>query len=90
MARAEALEMEQGGSGAQVGSVDSLFELGLMYSNGRGVGVDVIEAHKWFNLAALKGSREAREYRAELSRDMSRAQIADAQRRAREWLQKTH
>jgi hypothetical protein len=88
MARAEMPELEHRDSGGQGGSVDSLFELGLMYCNGRGVGIDIVEAHKWFNLAALKGSRAAREYRAEISRDMSRAEIADAQRRAREWLRK--
>lgn len=88
MARTEAHDVQHSGFGGQEGSVDSLYELGLMYCNGRGVGVDLIEAHKWFNLAAMKGNTAAREYRAELSRDLNRAQIADAQRRAREWLQK--
>lgn len=90
MARTEALEIEPAGSGGNGAMDDSLFELGLMYSNGRGVSVDLIEAHKWFNLAAMKGNAAAREYRAELARDMSRLQVADAQRRAREWLQRRH
>ena len=39
---------------AERGDVDALFELGVTYSTGRGgVSVDLIEAHKWFNLAAL-------------------------------------
>ncbi len=88
MARAETIDRELLGSGGQGGSGDALHELGLMYCIGRNVEVDLVEAHKWFNLAALQGNAAAREYRAELSRDLSRAQVADAQRRAREWLRR--
>ena len=72
--------------GAQGETADALFELGLMYSTGRDVDADMIEAHKWFNLAALRGNAEARRYRSELSAEMSRAEIGEAQRRARQWL----
>ncbi len=68
------------------GAPDALFELGLMYCSGREVGVDLIQAHKWFNLAAVRGSEEAKSYRLELSSEMSKDQIAEAQRQAREWL----
>ena len=88
MARVEVPELgksEARGQGG--GAADALYELGLAYCVGRGVDADVIEAHKWFNLAALKGSAAAREYRAELAREMSKTEIADAQRRARQWLQ---
>lgn len=71
---------------AQGGGPDALFELGLMYCCGRDVGTDLVEAHKWFNLAALRGNDEAKRYRAEISREMTRVDIARAQRRAREWL----
>jgi len=70
----------------QAGSPDALFELGLMYCSGREVALDMIEAHKWFNLAALRGNVEARHYRQEISREMSRDDIGAAQRRARDWL----
>jgi len=50
--------------------------------------VDYVAAHKWFNLAAMKGVNEARAWRAQLSREMSAVQIAEAQRQAREWLLK--
>ena len=41
---------------AERGDVDALFELGVTYSTGRGgQPVDLVEAHKWFNLAALSG-----------------------------------
>lgn len=67
-------------------SPDSLFALGMRYANGQGVDVDYVEAHKWFNLAAQLGSSEARALRAEIARDMTREQIAEAQRQAREWI----
>ena len=72
---------------AEAGSVDALFELGVTYSTGRGgVAVDLIEAHKWFNLAALNGSTRGQECRAEISVEMTAREIAEAQRQARAWL----
>lgn len=67
-------------------SADALFELGLMYCAGRDVELDLVAAHKWFNLAAMRGNAAAKEYRMEISREMSRKQVAEAQRQAREWL----
>ncbi len=63
-----------------------LFELGMKYCIGNSVGQDYVTAHKWFNLAAMKGSDEAKYYRRELALEMSPAQIAEAQRQARAWL----
>lgn len=71
---------------AQHGGADALFQLGLMYCAGRDVDVDLVEAHKWFNLAAMRGNDEAKAYRLELSREMTKKQIAAAQKSAREWL----
>lgn len=70
---------------AQGGAPDAYFELGLMYCAGREVDLDLIQAHKWFNLAALRGNDDAKRYRQEISSEMSKAQIAEAQRLAREW-----
>ncbi len=68
-------------------SGDELFQLGLRYSTGQGgMPLDYISAHTLFNLAALRGSIEAKVYRKELSAEMDPADIADAQRAAREWL----
>jgi len=75
---------------AQGGQPDALFELGLMYCTGRDVGIDLVEAHKWFNLAAMRGNDAAKAYRGELARDMSKDEIATAQKRAREWTKKAH
>jgi TPR repeat protein len=65
---------------------ETLLSLGLMYSTGRSVAPDLVEAHKWFNIAALRGSPEAATLRSEIAREMSRSDIADAQRKARDWL----
>lgn len=70
----------------QGGAADALFELGLNYCTGRDCDVDYVQAHKWFNLAALRGNEEAKRYRLELARDMSKSDIISAQRMAREWL----
>jgi len=69
------------------GNVDALYELGVTYSTGRGgIAVDLIEAHKWFNLAALSGDTRSQMCRAEISVEMTAREIADAQRQARAWL----
>lgn len=73
------------------GDADALYELGVAYSTGSGdTEVDLIEAHKWFNLAALNGSRGGQESRAEIADYMSAREIAEAQRQARAWLSATH
>ncbi len=79
-------EVDAWRSAAQDGRPEALYTLGLLYSTGQGVALDLVEAHKWFNLATMKGSQEARICRAQLAQDMSAAEIAEAQRQAREWL----
>jgi uncharacterized protein len=72
---------------ASQGNARALFELGVAYSTGaRGLVMDLIEAHKWFNLAAMNGSREAQACRAEIAQEMSAREVAEAQRQARAWL----
>ena len=73
-------------SEAKQGRPDALYNLGLAYSTGQGVEVDYVTAHKWFNLAAIKGSELAKSWRAQISSEMNTSQIAEAQRLAREWL----
>lgn len=68
------------------GTPDALFELGLNYCVGLDVDIDLIEAHKWFNLAALRGNEDAKRYRLEIAREMSRDDISRAQKLAREWI----
>lgn len=86
MARIEFAARDVGQPAAHGGGADALYELGLMYCTGRDVDYDLVEAHKWFNLAAMRGNVDARRFRSEISREMSRSDIAKAQKRAREWL----
>jgi hypothetical protein len=72
------------------GKPDALFDLGICYSTGTaGVAIDLIEAHKWFNLAAVAGLGEAADARAEIAGNMTMRQIAEAQRQARAWMGST-
>jgi uncharacterized protein len=69
------------------GDAIALYELGIAYSSGSGgIDVDLVQAHKWFNLAAVSGDTRAQECRAEISEDMTAREIAEAQRQARAWL----
>jgi TPR repeat protein len=86
MACIEVDDLQQFETEARKGRIEALYNLGLAYSTGQGVRQDYVAAHKWFNLAAMKGVNEARTWRAQLSREMSSGQIAEAQRQAREWL----
>jgi uncharacterized protein len=70
------------------GDSQNLYKLGLIYSTGQDV--DYVQAHMWFNLAAARGSEAAKECRRELADMMSKDLIAEAQRRAREWLTVKH
>ena len=80
--------MESRIADAAGGSANALFDLGVAYSTGSGgVDVDLVEAHKWFNLAAVNGHEEAMYCRAEISDEMTAREIAEAQRQARAWLQ---
>ncbi|MBX3568642.1 MAG: sel1 repeat family protein [Rhizobiaceae bacterium] len=85
MARFEMADAEFGTMGTSA-QADILFELGLMYATGRDCDADVVAAHKWFNIAAIKGSARAAELRSELSATMTKAEIAQALRQAREWM----
>jgi TPR repeat protein len=65
---------------------DVLFDLGMLYASGRSGLVDLVAAHKWFNLAALKGRVDAISLRREIAEMMSDVEIAIAQREARAWM----
>ena len=65
---------------------DTFCNMGLMYATGRGCETDLVAAHKWLNIAAIKGSERAAALRAELARTMSKSELAAALRAAREWM----
>src|SRR5204863_5089925 len=67
-------------------SAEALYELGITHASGRSVPVDLVCAHKWFNIAAMKGHAEAARMRREIAVEMTDAEIGQAQRAARDWL----
>ena len=72
------------------GDINAYYDLGMVYSSGAaGIDVDLIEVHKWFNLAAVAGSEAAQACRSEIAEDMTAREIAEAQKAARAWLQMT-
>jgi uncharacterized protein len=85
--RAEDLLVASCLAAAAQGDTSAYYDLGVAYSTGsHGVDCDLIEAHKWFNLAAVNGHGEAQMCRADISDEMTAREIAEAQRRAREWI----
>jgi uncharacterized protein len=86
MARFEMIGVDAAALGEANASGDVLFQLGLMYSTGSTVPADYVTAHKWFNLAAMRGNKDAIRLRREVAEQMSEHEIAAAQRAARDWL----
>jgi uncharacterized protein len=67
-------------------TAEACLAMGMKYCIGHGVAQDNVTAHKWFNIAAIKGSEKAKSYRLELSQEMTAVEIAEAQRQARQFL----
>ena len=86
MARFEINDIDSAALGEAPGGADTFFELGMTYSSGRSVPIDFVMAHKWFNLAAMRGNEDATRLRREIADQMSETEIAAAQRAARAWL----
>ena len=86
MARFEMPEFTRTGLGEGPITADTMFELGMMYASGREVPIDLITAHKWFNVAAMKGHAEAAQLRREIAAEMKDGEIGQAQRAARDWI----
>ncbi|HEX7742155.1 MAG TPA: hypothetical protein VF489_11060 [Sphingobium sp.] len=82
--------MESRLASAECGTAEACFDRGVAYSCGTGgLPVDLVEAHKWFNLAALRGSEEGQAMRAEIAEEMTAREIVEAQRQARAWIAAT-
>lgn len=72
------------------GNAQACYDLGMVFSSGAdGLDIDLVSAHKWFNIAAMNGSSRAQECRAEIAEDMTAREVAEAQKQARAWLQAT-
>jgi TPR repeat protein len=85
MARFEMHNAETATMGGE-NNADVFCEIGLMYATGRGCSVDLVAAHKWLNIAAIKGHDRAAELRADLAATMDKMQLVEALRAAREWM----
>ena len=70
---------------AEQGDANAQYNLGVLYDNGLGVPQDYVRAHMWLNLAATQGRESAATFRDLVARRMTAAQIAEAQKLAREW-----
>jgi uncharacterized protein len=82
----EMTSMEMASGGAEPASAEDCFGLGMVFSAGAGVPVDLVQAHKWFNIAAMRGHKDAAQLRREIAEQMSDSEIGCAQRAARDWL----
>jgi TPR repeat protein len=67
-------------------NADVFYQLGILYSAGGEIPADYVTAHKWFNIAAAQGNTDAMRLRREIAEEMSEADVANAQRAARDWL----
>jgi TPR repeat protein len=65
---------------------ERFFELGMMCSTAQSIPIDMVSAHKWFNIAATLGMKDAVRLRNEIAAEMSDGEIITAQRAARHWL----
>jgi TPR repeat protein len=78
--------IELAASAAEPTNAEECFGLGMIYSAGAGVAVDMVAAHQWFNIAAMRGHKDAARLRREIAEQMSDPEIGQAQRAARDWL----
>ena len=67
MARFEIAGIDNATLGDANAGEDVFFQLGMMYSTGSTVPTDYVTAHKWFNIAAMRGNAEASRLRREIA-----------------------
>ncbi len=70
---------------AEQGHVGALYYLGLMYAKGEGLPQNYVQAHMWFTLAGARGEKRGVKNRELIAQIMTPAEIAEAQKLAREW-----
>jgi TPR repeat protein len=70
---------------ADQGDKRAQYTLGFLYRMGQGVPQDYVQAHMWSDLAAAQSYQNAASNRDAVARLMTPAQIAEAQKLAREW-----
>lgn len=70
---------------AEQGDKEAQYSLGLLYLEGE---PDYVEAYKWVNLSAAQGNTNAVKFRGKLTLSMTPDQVAEAQRRASQFVAK--
>jgi hypothetical protein len=83
---AKMTSVEIAAGGIEPVNAEDCFSMGMVFSSGAGVPVDLVQAHKWFNIAAMRGHKDAAQLRREIAEQMSDSEIGCAQRAARDWL----
>ena len=73
---------------ADQGDANAQNNLGVMYVNGQGVSQDYVMAHMFYNVASATGAEDARRNRDRVAEIMTGEQVAEAQRLAREWMER--
>ncbi len=86
MARQDYETYSVNGAGGGAQDSDAFLSLGIQYATGKGVEHDLVAAHKWLNIAAIRGNRQALQHRREIAAEMTQEQIAAALKQARAWL----
>jgi TPR repeat protein len=76
--------------GAEQGVINAQVNLGVKYASGQGVIQDMVYAHMWANFAASSGDENAVNFREALEEKMTSAEIAEAQKFARECVEKNY
>lgn len=83
---AKMTSVEIAAGGIEPVNAEDCFSMGMVFSSGAGVPIDLVQAHKWFNIAAMRGHKDAAQLRREIAEQMSDSEIGCAQRAARDWL----
>lgn len=65
---------------AEQGNAEAQQNVGLLYQEGKGVAQNLVEADKWFTVAGAAGNA------ATVEKNMTREQIAEAKKLAKEWV----
>lgn len=72
---------------AEQGHVSAQYNLGVMYASGEGVPLDIVRAYMWWDVAASQGEEGAQRLKDITEEEMTREQIAEAERLSREWIE---
>jgi len=73
---------------AEEGNASAQYNLGVCYAGGEGAPEDDVTAYMWFNLSSAHGDEDSKLRKDELTKRMTKEQIAEGQKMSSEWLEK--